>query len=49
MLSEMLRLWAELSGVKILGSRPYREGYLVNEVYYVYQVGADICQEKLKT
>lgn len=42
---ETLRLWQELSGVKVREFLPFREGWIVNGVYYVYQIGSEICQE----
>lgn len=46
---EVLRLWAELSGVKVSEFRPHLEGWFVNDCYYIYQVGGEIWEEKLKT
>ncbi len=46
---ETLRLWAELSGTKVLDSRPYRDGYLVNGEFYVYQYAGNIVAERLKS
>ena len=43
---ETLRLWAEMSGVKILDSRPYGDGWIVNEIYYIYQVDGEIHEQR---
>ena len=47
-MEETLRLWQELSGVKIREFLPHREGWLVNGIYYIYRKGGDICQERSK-
>ena len=39
---ETVRLWSELSGIKVAGFRPDREGWIVNDCYYIYQDGGDI-------
>ena len=44
---ETLRLWAEMSGIKILDSRPHRDGWIVNGRYYVYQEGGNVVAERL--
>ncbi len=44
---EALRMWQELSGERVREFLPYRDGYLVNGKFYVYQVGGDICQLKI--
>ncbi len=43
---ECLRLWAELSGNKVREFRPFMDGWIVNGVYYVYQVGGNIHEER---
>jgi len=46
LISETLRLWAEMSGIKILDSRPHRDGWIVNDTYYIRQIGGDIHESK---
>lgn len=43
---ECVRLWQELSGVKVGGFLPFRDGWLVNEKYYIFQEGGDIHEWK---
>ena len=43
---ETLRLWAELSGHKIREFRPCGEGWIVNDCYYVTQVGGEIHEQR---
>ena len=43
---ETLRLWAEMSGIKILDSRPHRDGWIVNGKFYVYQEGGNVVAER---
>jgi len=43
---ETLRLWAELSGTKVREFCTWREGWIVNGVHYVYQVGGEIHEQR---
>jgi hypothetical protein len=45
-LPQTLKIWAEVSGMKVLNFRPHREGWIVNNIYYIYQTGADIHESK---
>jgi hypothetical protein len=44
--AETVRLWEELSGIKVRELLPYGRGYIVNGTYYIYQVGGDIHESK---
>jgi hypothetical protein len=51
---ETVRLWAELSGCKVIEFRPSGDGYIVDAMvntqehglFYIYQVGGDIHEQR---
>ena len=40
-------MWQEMSGVKVRHLLPFRDGWIVNGSFYVYQIGADIHEERV--
>ena len=46
---ECVRLWQELSGVKVRGFLPFRDGWLVNGRYYIFQKGSDVHEWIIRT
>ena len=43
---ETLRMWQELSGVKVREFLPFKDGWIVNGNYYIYQEGGDIHEQR---